>query len=663
MPTRLVLGVGISTAFVILYGMGTDAAALAFGYTRSLSSPFVFISFGSAIVSLTLIAYLSNRQFSLALPALRLTTNEKALLIVPALLPGLSILGTHILNLTGNNVLVFGLFLLIASYVGLIIMRRGVVPERLYPPLIVLICVSLLMVPAIRSNHLFGSDTHEEFRLFLNTLASGHWTVSGAALDSALSVSILPSVYQLFLKANPEYLFKVLYSLLFVASPVVVYITAKKYLGPFYAFLASFLFMSQVGFMATPGNARTNVAILFFALGIMVLFHDRLKRDWRRSPLFLIFSISVVASHYSSTYIFFFMLLFTWVLSSLPIYFKRFITDPLGTSEDATRAVSKPSIEVDEGYPRNITAESVAIVLVLLYFWYGQVTTTVFNSGVGLLYQAANFQHAFLLENKGGTVTGAIGIAMVTIPQRIRLVLSWITVVFMVFGIFITLVKRSTMMAPGKPEHAKEGFLGSRIDLEFLPFALACGIVMVAAFLLPFLSRAYDLERTSFLTFPVMVLFFSIGAIVLARWVRVNPGLIIGLVVIPFFLSTTGVTYQLFGDHVSINLNSEGREYNIWYVHDEDQYGAKWLEDFAKGGSLVFTGAWPAERVLMSQTRLPRDQIQVQYSEAKAAGKEPDAFVYLRYADTRVTNLLARYPTIASVRSLVYDNGGAQVYR
>ncbi|HKZ42316.1 MAG TPA: hypothetical protein VJ044_15235, partial [Candidatus Hodarchaeales archaeon] len=103
-----------------------------------------------------------------------------------------------------------------------------------------------------------------------------------------------------------------LFSLVFSISPLVVFIIVRKYIGSFGAFLASFLFMSQVIFLWTASVAQTNIAILFFALAVMVHFHSGII-EFSRRLLFLLFVISSVVSHYSTSYIFFFLIFLTWI--------------------------------------------------------------------------------------------------------------------------------------------------------------------------------------------------------------------------------------------------------------------------------------------------------------------------------------------------------------
>ena len=660
--TGLVLSVGISAAFVILFGTGVSAGGAALGISRPLSILPTVASFGCMVAGLAVLAYMRNRGKILTVPHIRLSKVEKGFLIIPTLLPALSFMGTHFMKVADNNVMLLVLFLIAPAYVAGLALWHKKIPDRIYPWIIFMMGISFLMAIASRSNHLYGSDIHDEYRVFVNTLATGQWLPGNDLLDTSLTVSILPSVYQIFLNTNPEQLYMVLITLLFSVSSVVVCIISRRYVGGFYAFLASFLFISQKTFLDSHG--RTSMAILFFALAVMVLFHDDLTYLCKRI-LFMLFCVGIVASHYASAYIFFFLVLLAWIVIALPTYMRKAVGFPGGDGASSRPDSSRPLVEPEAEVPRGITGETVALVMVLLFFWYGQVTSIAFDSAVNILHMATGFHQAFLLETKSATVSAAVGVNVVTIPQRIRVVLSWSSIALIALGVLVTTVKHGSMVAWGRSGRTKEWFLRCKFDKDFYGIALASGAVLVAAVALPYVSNAYDLERTSFIALPVLGTFLIIGGIVLAGWMRVRHIWLLAPLVIALFLSTSGSTYQAFGIPASPVLNSSGPEFNRWYLHERDSDGAKWLGTYVRDGSYIFTGAWPGPRMLLSQTILPRQQIREEYEYAVARGKgqEPDGFIYLRNVDTNIDHIVARNPNIAQLRNKIYSNGASDIYR
>lgn len=52
--------------------------------------------------------------------------------------------------------------------------------------------------------------------------------------------------------------------------------------------------------------------------------------------------------------------------------------------------------------------------------------------------------------------------------------------------------------------------------------------------------------------------------------------MIILLVLVPYFLCVTGAMYNIFGVPNSIVLNSEGEQYDMYYIHDHQLIAGEW---------------------------------------------------------------------------------------
>ena len=218
---KLVLSVGLSVAFVMFFGLLINTLYPLLGYSRPLDTLSAVSSFSVALLFMAAIASLrSGNEFSINLESVKLTTKEKAYLLLPAFFPFMSIFGMHIMNTTDNNIMLMVLLFLIPAYVVFLAIRRNDVPEKVYPPIILCIAVALALLLGLRSDYIIGVDIHREFYLFRQTLANGRWQIIlNDTLDSCLSISLLPAIYQSFLNMNPEYLFKIFYPLLFLCYP------------------------------------------------------------------------------------------------------------------------------------------------------------------------------------------------------------------------------------------------------------------------------------------------------------------------------------------------------------------------------------------------------------------------------------------------------------
>lgn len=680
---KIVLTVGLSISFIMFFGLLLNSLLLAIGYTEPLATVSLLISFSTATIVLVIIAYIRNKDITFSFPDLKLPTREKAFLIVPAMFPLLSIVGLRLMNLTDNNALLMLLLFLIPGYVIFISFSNRKVPERVYPIAIFLISVSLVLFYALRSNHLLGSDIHQLYYFYGATLNNLHWSLVGPELvEACLITSLLPAIYQQFLNIDPEYLFKLLHSLLFSVTPLVVYIISKKYMGSFYAFLASFFFMSQYYFPWTAGIANTAIGILFFALAIMVLFHDGIS-ELNRRLLFIIFSASVILSHYSTSYIFLLVLILVWIgMLILPrfLYGKGAVSalsgnpatkgtppnSPIGKtplSYDADASQSSAHSVSQLRFKKRLTITTVVLFFILLFFWYSQITESAFSIGVGVVYKTfTNLNQWFLLESKGPTVAAASGTGINTIPQQVRFVVSWLTVAFIALGVLITMVRYKSMIAIPKLGHLKPSFLKLKFSLDFFVVAMACSAALGISVLLPYVMEVYSMERTYHQLITILAPFFVLGGILIARLLKVRPYWIILLVLVPFFMSTTGTTYQIFGHRESIILNSEGISYEYTWVHEQESCAAKWITQYGRGGSFIYTGKGQGVRVFVSQGVVHPSTVRSFIGEYKH-GNAINGYIYLRNIDLAIPNVLTEYPKIFEGKNKLYTAGISEVYR
>ena len=304
---KIVLTVGISIAFLMLFGLLLNQISLWFGYTSPLSTNFLTIVLSLVLVTLLITAYSRNKKaFSTPLFRLELNTRGKLCLLLPVIFPLMSIAGTRFLNATNNNTILLAMLLLIPLSIIPIVWQRHQISRDTYPIAIVLITVSLLMYYWLSSEHILGHDVHYEYYFFQNTSLNSHWSIiERSVLDSTLSISLLPAMFQSLLGVNAqEQLFKGIYTLISAFTPLSIYIISRKYLGELYAFLAAFFFIFHAVFLSAPGIPRVSVAIFFVALYIMVLLHPRIQGA-TRNGLLIAFMFTIITSHYSTTYIFF----------------------------------------------------------------------------------------------------------------------------------------------------------------------------------------------------------------------------------------------------------------------------------------------------------------------------------------------------------------------
>ena len=669
---KFVLSVGLSIAFLMFFGLLINNSLLSLGYDTPLSTVPLLISFNIAFIVLAAIGYMINKEPLFSPPNINLNTPEKAFLIVPVLFPALSLFGMHVMNTSDNNLILMFLLILIPIYVAFVCFFNHKFPKRLYPVVIFSISISLLLLLSLRSNHIIGADTHQEYCFFQTTLDNLHWSVFGHnTLDACLAISLLPTIYQRILNIPSEFLSKVLYSLIFSISPLAIYVLSKRYVGDFYGFLTSCFFMSQQNFLWTEFHARTNTAILFFTLAMMALFSDKID-PLKKRILFIVFMASCMVSHYSTTYIFFFVMLGSFL---------------------AIEALSKKYT-----VKKAVSFTIVVLFFALIFFWYSQVTEAAFTGGVCFIENTlSNLNRFFIEESRSGSTMAMLGggIWQKGIPHKIEFVFTWLTFAFIGVGI-ITLIRRYKEMSFPELKFKKQEFLKEKFEVGYFVIALCCSGLFVAIVLIPYITVGYGLDRAYLFGMIILSVFFTVGGIIVTKYLnkllvvlrdkvstknashnpfrksvdgkdasQVRAYLIILLVLVPYFLCVTGVTYQMFSVPRAIILNSEGEQYDVYYVHDQESYCAKWLgENYAEQQKIYTLGR--GRFVLRSSGMISSVDYRGFFKHKKING-----YLYLRYynvvngklrSETNEVYNMTDYSDMFVGKSKIYNNGGSDVY-
>ena len=667
---KLVLSVGLSIIFLMFFGLLINYLLLSIGYETPLATVSILISFNIAFVVLAIIGYKRNENLTFSLPNFNLSTSEKAFLIVPILFPALSILGTYIMKTVDDNSILMLLLFLIPIYVCFVCFFNHKFSKRLYPAVIFLISISLLLIFMMRFPHICGHDVHEEYGLFFRTTFDNlHWSVFGhSTLDACLSISLLPTIFQSILNVNAdEYLFKGVYVSICSFGPLAIYIISKKYVDEIYAFLASFFFMSQIVFLSVAGSPRTNLAIFFTALAVMVFFSDKINPVTKRA-LFIVFLLSMVVSHYSTTYIFFFVILFSWF---------------------AVELLSKKYT-----FKKILSLTLVLIFFAFIFCWYSQVTVTPFNAGMEFVEETfLSLNKFFIEESRSPELKHLVGKELAyPMLSKACLVFTWATFILIGIGVLSMLARYRRIIDTSNVKLKEPDFLKTEFEMEYLVMALACGGLLAITVVLPYISKYYGIHRLYSLLLIILSVCLVIGGITLSKhfffWQKktcakrkhwflgkaffvkegsdgtnrqqIRNGLqvracsIILLILIPYFMFQTGAMYQIFGAPVSINLNSEGEGYDREYIYDSEVYSVKWLESNANRRFAIYTGAPNSLSIFLSQANVLSNN-----RRTIIAGKKIKGYVFLGYYNIIDNKLLIRHDEVVDdklIRDVVVYN-------
>lgn len=671
----IVLSIGLSISFDMLLGFLVNTLYPLFGYNTPLSPKSIIITFSLAILFL---AYLFFAYFDLPSLKLRICTSDMIFLFFPIFFLPMSILGMHLMNNINNNNIIMILLFLIPGYLIIILLFNNYISENLYAFFLLSISISLILLLGLRSNHLIGADIHVEYYIFRQTLFYENWQpFFKTILNSCLSISILPAIFQIFLNIDPEYFFKVFYSIIASFSPLIVYNIARIYLSSPYAFLASFFYISQMGFLNTASNPRTSLGIFFFAISLEVLLDTRIS-SLAKKLLIIIFISSCIVSHYGSAYIYFFILLFAYLAMQFSNRIYSCITrnnciNPFHNSKatgdtyiDNISAIFKPDLALTLGI--------LAIFFVMIFVWYGQITNETFSKGIGFIISSINsLQDLFILESRRESVTSAFGSGFddFGLVKKMSFVLNWLNILFIAIGVLFILYRYIHCMIDNSSTPYCVKFLDQKVDPLFLYLGVACSSLVSVSILFPYISNGYSIDRIYTLTLVVLSSFFIFGGIIIARSIFIKQEYVIILIIIILLnLCITGALSQLFGSNQSIILNSEGDLFEKYYVYDHETMSAKWLKDFMNQNSKLFSDNL-GERRLLSQgllntTSVYDDSIIELIERNKSLN---DGYIFLRYVNVINGKIYSKYPpqwhnmseykSVFKSRNVLYHNGGS----
>ena len=534
---KFVLSVGLSITFLMFVGLFINSFYPLISKPLSLAP--ILVSFNIILATLAFIAYKRNKNDFNVKDVFNFKVGLKGKLLSPLLFsilfPFMGIFGTYLMNTQENNVVLLVMLFLIPVYVVAITYLKDRIPEVTYPIAILMIGMAIFLMVGLRSNNLAsGPADSAEYYIFQVTSNNSHWDSSliiRPDYNCCLSVTILPTLYKLFLGIGDVYVYKAVFNILCSVIPLTSYLVFRKYMGARYAFLSSFFLTAQHTFISTIGwvGFRQIIALLLFALAVLVFFDDRIVK-LQKTMLFVLLMISVIVSHYSTAYIFFILIFLYWFMTNL-------------------KSIVLNIAKVEFG---NITAGIVVLFFALIFFWYSQVSPTIFNNTT--LFIKSNLMNLINLSLEGlkheetlFTIRGNIG--------AINNLIYYTSFTFIAIGI-LRLMKTH--------RNFDKGYL----LMMAISSAILASLSIASLFIVGYGASRVYLQLLIFLA-PA----FVIGGEVISKFIsRFNPKLNLSLAIITIaltaqFFSATYVVYQIAGIHYSEFLNSRGV-----YLHADSKY-------------------------------------------------------------------------------------------
>ena len=621
----LLYTVGLSIATLMLTGLLMNTVYPFFGIPGPISITPLIITISVVVLVLCVLCYIRDKDISdLNYIDIKNVLSPPALFL--CLIPFLSIFGTYLVNFHHDNILLMFLIIIIALIVILIAFGKFI-PKELYPLAVLMIAIALLWHKSLINMYLTGwSDVHFEYYFYKLTEMNSYWdwTIPGNT-NAMLSVTILPSIYSYLLDIDGVWIFKIIYPFFFAFVPLGLYHLYQKQTDDRTAFLSVFFFMSFAAFYCVMISlVKQQMAMLFFVLLILSMRDKKIDAP-KRAALSIIFSVSMVVSHYGTTYItIFYILMACFLLSfmknatinrfwqSLRAKVNKYeimrrilqSSNVNGNSENAIRENSK-----------TITETFIILYSVMAVSWYMYVSSsTAFNSIVHIgdhVYYSI-YTDFFNPAAREGIVMSAIGIhePAQSLARFINRYIFHATQLFIIIGVIRLLIQRNKM----------------KFEREYIAMTLVSTVIILMCLMLPFFSGKLHMDRIYLILLLFLSPFCILGGETVfkgilklfrlvssrfkqkqacasdQRWYSKRDNgysdvtsninkmyvLLVFIVLVPYFLFNTGFVGEVTGDVlISISLSMErlikGSDENVTisftgrYTYEQNVFSARWL--------------------------------------------------------------------------------------
>ena len=648
----ILFSAGFSVAFLMIIGLLINELLFLFGVSQPLSVVPLMIVLNSFTLVGGVLVYLRSEGVKIRVSEPVKVSPFSFLFLF---LPFLSIVGAMYVNAYQNNLLLLFMIITISLLFVFGVVSSKLLPSKLYPFALLMIAIAILYHASLISNYInpFGSDVPIEYFLFKTTEQNAHWSstlpfltsrsIIGADYgreNSMLSITILPTVYSALLKMDSTWMFKLLFPFIFALVPLGLYQIWQKYVGKKYAFIAAFLFIAQETFFSEMlGLNRQIIAELFFVLLLLVILKEKMK-PVNKMLCFMIFSFSLVTSHYALAEIFLLFAIFTTVTLFV---------------------LKRPS--------RKITVSMLVLFFAVMFTWYiytsGSATFNSFLEFGNTVY--GHLGDFFNPASRGQTVLTGLGLAeSPSIWNTVSRYFAYVTQALIVVG-FIGLASK----------RARRRF---HIENEYFILTFAAIVLLALVILVPYLANTLDMTRfyhiLLFFLAPLCVM--GAGFIVTLLFKQEKEFVVIALllvVLIPCFLFQTEFLFEVTRSE-SWSIPLSGYRMNtltlyghFGYTDAYNVYGAQWLSrNVEVKNSELYADDSSETSVLTTYGMIYIGYVNVLSNATTVADK---GVVYLSTINA-VTGVVpfggllfnsSKLTFITNDLNLVYSNGGSETYR
>lgn len=659
----LLYSIGISLCFVMFMGLILNYTGPYIGINNPLSYINIIFTVVTFTVVLIFISYFQDRKYQTSYNNPMTFKFSKTYFLT--LLPFIAIIGSYFMNQYQNNLLLIALIIIVSLLPILVVFN--VIKENHYPLTILTISTALVLHTSLISNHIWGYDLHYEFYTAKTVLANGYWNYSfNNIINAMLSITTLAPIYSVFTGLNLNWTFKILYPLIFSLVPLVLYQIYQNFTSKKISFLASFFFMSFFIFYGEMLQlARQEIAEFFLVL-IMLLIFDKLNPS-RKSFLCVLFSIALIMSHYSLSYIYVAMIIVSLIIiylnDSKNRYFKHIDFHKYFKLKSYTRS----SI---------VSLNYVILVLVVLVGWYfftaGSTPINALTRIVGNMYSNifADLFNSNTIQGLGLVTKQEVSV-WYYILKYLNLILSF----FVFVGVLSLFKVKMPAFYKFKEKILTLNIINSTYKMEYLGFILTAVILCIASISIPYFAMSLNVTRLYHITLLILSPFCIFGAIIafdlLFKCFNVPGKLrnknnylkIMSLLLLVFFIFNSGLVFEVFHDNPSSIAISSNKDYPKFNEHEI--IGVSWLSNhsisdkaYADSYSRFLLQEYGFKPIVIEGTTTDLGNHMIYLRSFNVV---EDKLYYASSNNPILFNSSRVYPLIMK-KNLIYSNGECEIY-
>ncbi|WAI01171.1 DUF2206 domain-containing protein [Methanogenium organophilum] len=567
----LLYSIGSSIAVLMFTGCVMNIVYPFFGIQRPFSTIPMILTISGIILILCILCYIRDKEF--AIPHfINIDRKDYPVIFGLLLIPCLSVLGTHLMNVHHNNILLMFMIVVIAL-VAILIGFDKVIPTKFYPLAIFVLTLSLLFHKSLISMNLWGWDIFHEYYLANLVIENSFWdSTIRANTNAMLSIVSLIPFFSSICDMDPVWVLKIIYPFIFSLVPLGLYVAVKKQTNMKIAFFSMFFFISIFTFYSEMlALARQQIAELFLVLTILVMIDKTMDRRKSLHLLYL-FGASIIVSHYGLTWIYLFSLIAVWILlilmeNSKIWAFKEIIYSKIRKIVDKSQGNSG---QIPVPF-RTITLAYVLFFIMFTIFWYitfssGSVLDSVIAIGERIVTSISDdFMNPEAAQGMSVIVTEATSML-----HTITKYLHFVTIFFIIVGLFICVILRDKF----------------KFENEYVAFSEINFLICVGGVTIPYFANALNTTRLYHITLIFLAPFCIIGAlivfsIIFRHFFKGNSYGAISIFFVIFLLFNsgfvdeiaTGKSTSIALDHTAIESTTDSELFN-----DREVSGAQWLD-------------------------------------------------------------------------------------